>query len=168
MKDSEYELHEIAKLLPTLTRKIVDLENELQESEAKNALSRMFSSKRNPGQTRAERDRIMRDIEQKEKAETRIESRLPLQKKEIKSLKKSAEESIAWLEINPSEKHIESKRGAKLQEQSEIQKQLTALQEEISGKKKELLENARVIACTAYKIAKKSREGIEGFRVRAT
>jgi len=48
LKNSEYELHEIAKLLPTLTRKIVDLENELQESEAKNALSRMFSSKLYP------------------------------------------------------------------------------------------------------------------------
>jgi superfamily I DNA and/or RNA helicase len=151
LESTESSLNEIKKSKPVLKTRIKELEIELKESEAKNAISRIFSSKRNPGQIRTEIDQISRDLEQKGKSEKRLQEAIPLQKREIESLTKSATESIEWLKRNPTEKHIENRRTTKLAEQAEIQKTISNLQEQINGKKKELLEKARVIACTAYK-----------------
>lgn len=151
LADAESELKAISQKKTQYKLRLSELALELKISEEKNAISRVFSGMRNPGQIRAEIDDIKREQEQKNKAEKRIKEALPIQKMEVAELQKSAKNSILWLEKNPSERHIEDKRTAKIVEQTELQKVIAALQEQITGKKKELLERARVIACTAYK-----------------
>lgn len=131
--------------------KMKSLEKELQVSEAKNAISRLFGSIRNPVQIRLELDQLKNNVDQLEKLAKQISSNLPNMKREVETLKVSSSKSVKWLESNPSESSIENKIIENRKLQVEIQKQIDALQLEISGKRKELIAKARVTACTAYK-----------------
>lgn len=151
MANQEAELKDSKKKIPEYKVRIKALEEELRDSEAKNAVSRFFGSTRKPAQIRVEREQIIKNREQIEKAVERISAALPNLVKEVDSLRISSAKSVKWLSINPSESSIDVKITANRDEQSELQKKIDKLQEEISGKKKEIVAKARVVACTAYK-----------------
>ena len=98
-----------------------------------------------------ERDQTVKNAEQAEKSIDRGKSALPNLKKEVESLEISSAKSVKWLTLNPTEASIEVKIIANKNEQSELQKRIDKLQEEISGKRKQIVADARVVACTAYK-----------------
>ena len=147
----EIELKESKKKITDSKARIKSLESELAESEAKNAVSRFFGSTRNPGQIRMERDQVMKSQELAKKSVDRGTTSLPNLQKEVASLEVASAKSVKWLTLNPSEASIDAKITANKNEQSELQKKIDKLQEEISGKRKQIVAEARVVACTAYK-----------------
>jgi hypothetical protein len=149
--EMELKIKESKKNTSVLKEKIKSLDEELLISEAKNAVSRLFGSIRNPGQIRLERDQVDKNLDQLGKLIKRIADDLPNMKKEVESLKVSSAKSVKWLESNPSESGIESKITENRNLQADIQKKIDELQLEIAGKRKEIIAKARVVACTAYK-----------------
>ena len=147
----ELELKESRKKIVDSKSRLKILEDELRESEAKNAVSRFFGSTRNPGQIRMERDQIVRNAAQAEKSLERGTASLPNLKREVESLQIASAKSVKWLAANPSEASIDIKITANRNDQSELQKRIDKLQEEIAGKRKQIVAEARVVACTAYK-----------------
>lgn len=147
----ELDLNESKRRITDSNTRIKSLEAELVESEAKSAISRFLSSTRNPGQIRMERDQTVRNREQAEKSIERCTAVLPNLKKEVESLEIASAKSVKWLARNPSEASIDAKIEANKHEQSELQNRIDKLQEEISGKRKQIVADARVVACTAYK-----------------
>ena len=147
----ELELKESRKKIVDSKSRLKILEDELRESEAKNAVSRFFGSTRNPGQIRMERDQIVRNAAQAEKSLERGTASLSNLKREVESLQIASAKSVKWLAANPSEASIDIKITANRNDQSELQKRIDKLQEEIAGKRKQIVAEARVVACTAYK-----------------
>lgn len=151
LSEMELKTKESKKKISEHKAKVKSLEEELLISEAKNAVSRLFGSIRNPGQIRLERDQVNKNVDQLEKLIKRISDDLPNMKREVESLKISSAKSVKWLESNPSESSIESKINENQNLQTVIQKKIDELQSEIGGKRKEIIAKARVVACTAYK-----------------
>jgi len=151
LSEMELKTKESKKKISEHKAKVKSLEEELLISEAKNAVSRLFGSIRNPGQIRLERDQVNKNVDQLEKLIKRISEDLPNMKREVESLKVSSAKSVKWLESNPSESSIESKINENQNLQTVIQTKIDELQSEIGGKRKEIIAKARVVACTAYK-----------------
>jgi superfamily I DNA and/or RNA helicase len=147
----EQEIRDSKKIIVDSKARIKSLEVELAESEAKSAVSRFFGATRNPGQIRMERDQLNRNVEQAEKSNKRCTTSLPNLKKEVESLQAASAKSVKWLILNPSEASIDAKITVNRSQQSELQKRIEKLQVEITGKRKQIVADARVVACTAYK-----------------
>jgi superfamily I DNA and/or RNA helicase len=98
-----------------------------------------------------ERDQVAKDLDQAKKAIDRGTTALPNLIKEVDALEIASAKSVKWLKLNPSEASIDAKITANKNEQTELQKRIDKLQEEISGKRKQIIAEARVVACTAYK-----------------
>lgn len=151
LSKQEDELGESQKLIAKTKSEIKALEFELKESEAKSAVGRFFGSARNPNQIRGAIALTQKNMDLAEKSVGRITAALPNLKREVESLEKAAAKSIKWLNLNPSEASIDSKISANKEEQASLQKRIDEFQKEISGKRKQLIAEARVVACTAYK-----------------
>jgi superfamily I DNA and/or RNA helicase len=149
--DQELELKKSRKTITDSKVHLKSLEEELRESESKNAVSRFFGSARNPGQIRMDRDKEAKNIEQAKKSIDRGTAALPNLIREVETLQLASAKSVKWLALNPTESSIDAKITATKGEQSELQKKIAKSQEEIAGKRKEIVAEARVVACTAYK-----------------
>ena len=137
--------------VPEHKKRIVDLENELSVSNAKNGLIRMLSKTRNPGAIRVDINSSQSKKDQAEKTILRLTSEIVVVEKEITEIDSQATESKAWLAKHPDGAMIKSGLEALRAEIVTDEKAIEDIQEEISKKRAEIMQRARVIACTAYK-----------------
>jgi len=127
------------------------LDAELNEARTKSALGRMFSSKRNP-------NTIQRDIAQagltKERHEAAVLSALSeiarLQQQETEQ-KKSSTEAKGWLQAHPQASTASRRANDLKEEVQSLKAALEAISDEIASKYSDILQRAKVIACTAYR-----------------
>ena len=132
-------------------KRLLELENELVNSNAKNGLARMFSKTRNPGAIRVDINTSQSKKEQAEKAISRLTSDVETIELEIIEIDNKATESKAWLAKHPDGAKIKSEVEALRVEISADEKAIEDIQEEISKKRTEIMQRAKVIACTAYR-----------------
>ncbi len=149
------ELREDAKKfknnIPQIKNKISELETELNAASSKSGIGRLFSGKRNPGAINIDLDSEKSKQVQAKKALTRISGEMKEVEEEISEIEKQSASSTAWLAKNPNAKDLKNIINA---EQIEIVKNETLIveiQKQIAEKRAEILERARVIACTAFK-----------------
>ena len=132
-------------------KRLLELQNELVNSNAKNGLARMFSKTRNPGAIRVDINTSQSKKEQAEKAISRLTSDVETIELEIIEIDNKATESKAWLAKHPDGAKIKSEVEALRVEISADEKAIEDIQEEISKKRTEIMQRAKVIACTAYR-----------------
>jgi len=137
--------------VPELKRRLSELENELANSNAKNGLVRMFSKTRNPGAIRVDINTSKSKREQAEKAISRLTSEIDIIESEIIAIDNDAAESKAWLAKHPDGAKIKSEMDTLRAEIVTDEKVIEDIQEEISKKRTEIMQRAKVIACTAYR-----------------
>jgi superfamily I DNA and/or RNA helicase len=137
--------------IPVFMAKIAALENELTETISKSGIGRMFSKSRNPGAIRININETQSKYDQAHKAVLRITSEIPIVEQEILEIERDAATSKEWLTQNPDAANIATKIASLRGETAIDEEAIAVLQEEISQKRTALMQNAQVIACTAYK-----------------
>jgi hypothetical protein len=131
--------------------KISKLESELIESESKNGITRLFAGARKPGQVRYDLDQRQRDLKQNQVNYDRlISEKLEFKELETKT-KAEAGNAEQWLKKNDSFKKANEESTKLKSEAADLSQEIEKLNEDLANLKKNLLINARVIACTAYR-----------------
>ncbi len=141
----------INKDMPNIEARISYLEKELSEASSKSGIGRFFTGKRNPGTINIDLNSQKSKLEQNIKNIARIAGDQLKVESEIKEIEKQSAESLLWLKNNPEAPSLGSQIEVKRAEISEKENTITALQEEIGKKRIEILNRARVVACTAFK-----------------
>lgn len=128
-----------------------ELQGELNEAESKSALSRMFGKGRNPGQIRLDINAKQSRKDQAEKSYIRLSTEIGALEREIESIDSQAKTSLEWLKKHPDISVLSKKADELGALVSLEEKQIETLQEEIAAKRTEMLQQAKVISCTAYR-----------------
>ena len=149
--DLKKDLEKAKSEIPVFMAKITALENELSETNSKSGIGRMFSKLRNPGAIRIDINETQSKNDQTHKAVLRITSEIPIVEKEILEIDRDAVTSKEWLAQNLDAVNLANEIASLKDETSIDEKAIEALQEEISQKRIAIMQNAQVIACTAYK-----------------
>jgi superfamily I DNA and/or RNA helicase len=134
-----------------LKSRVAELEVELNSSNSKSNIGRMFSKTRNPGVIRLDINSAQSKKEQFEKSILRISAEIALVVKEIEEIDKITEYSKLWLARNPQASSIGEQIQSLRDQAKEDENAIEVLQEEISKKRTQIMQNAKVIACTAYR-----------------
>jgi len=144
IREKENEKHQLNGLIERLHQ-------ELKESEFRSGLSRFFSGSRKPGQVRL-------DIDQRERSLSQIivnKERLISEKDELvekqKSVVAEAKKAKKWLDSHPD---LEGSHAQVLIKQVEAQtmaKTIETLNEDLAKLRSQIISQAKVIACTAYR-----------------
>ena len=151
IENSKVELLQCKGEQTSLIGRIDFLENELKAAENKGALARTFAKMRNPGQIRLEILSEKSKKDQLEKRILRLEAELPLLEKELANIDKETKSSENWLKKNAKDVDFKQSFAKLKNETAQIEIQIKTIQDEISNKRKSILDAAKVIACTAYK-----------------
>jgi superfamily I DNA and/or RNA helicase len=151
VSDLKKDLEKAKSEIPAFMAKITALENELSETNSKSGIGRMFSKLRNPGAIRIDINETQSKNDQTHKAVLRITSEIPIVEKEILEIDRDAVTSKEWLAQNLDAVNLANEIASLKDETSIDEKAIEALQEEISQKRIGIMQNAQVIACTAYK-----------------
>ena len=130
---------------------ITNLEEELNLANSKSGIGRLISKTRNPGAVRLDINLMQSKKEQAEKAILRISAEIPSLENEKTEIEKAASASLSWLAKNPNGTKIKIEIETLKREAANDEKMIEMLQEEISLKRISILQNSKVIACTAYK-----------------
>lgn len=151
IENSKVELLQNKGELTSLIGRIDFLESELTSAENKGAIARTFAKMRNPGQIRLDilSEKAKRD--QLEKRILRLEAELPKLEKELANIDKETKSSENWLKKNAKDLDFKQSFTKMKNEIAQIETQIKTIQDEISNKRKSILDDAKVIACTAYK-----------------
>ena len=133
-----------------LTRQGV-LNAELRESESKSGLVRLFSGKRNPGQIRIDINQTERSKSQNEQSIERIEQDLVSNQKEIAQARIEAKKAESWFSSNQQQVKLSQEFNEGKNKVGQLTSAVDSLNEELSKLRSQLVSDARVIACTAYR-----------------
>jgi superfamily I DNA and/or RNA helicase len=145
------DLNKAKKEIPALNSRIAELEQEFTQANSKSGIGRMFSKSRNPGAIRLDINSAQSKKNQADKAVLRISSEIPILEKEIAEIDRAAAASKAWLAKHSEGPKLIIEIDSLKSETAVDEKAIEALQEEISQKRTAIMQNAMVIACTAYK-----------------
>jgi flagellar biosynthesis GTPase FlhF len=145
------ELEGFRQLVPKLTSQIGELESELSISVGRSAIGRMFSKSRNPGAIRIDINIAQSKKDQADKSVLRIASEIPQLEKEVKEIEEQTKVSREWLQKHPE--GIKAKNELEVLQKESIadEKLIEDIQEEISNKRLSILQDSKVVACTAYR-----------------
>ena len=145
------ELKSSKKDIPLLKAKIVDLEAELSIASSKTGIGRFIAKTRKPAVISSEINSVQSKKSQADKAVLRLSAQIPLLEREIDEVELQIEKSKTWLAKHPNAAGIEAEVKILRTETASDTKLIEGIQEEISKKRTELMQKAKVIACTAYK-----------------
>lgn len=145
------DLKKAKKEIPALKSLIAELEAEFAQANSKSGIGRMFSKSRNPGAIRIDINSVQAKKSQADKAVLRISSEIPTLEKEIAEIERATTTAKAWLAKHPEGPKLKAQIETLRSEATADEKSIEALQEEISQKRTLIMQNAKVIACTAYK-----------------
>jgi superfamily I DNA and/or RNA helicase len=151
VKGLREDLKKAKKDIPALKSQISELEAEFSQANSKTGIGRMFSKSRNPGAIRLDINAAQSKKDQADKAVLRISSEIPALEKEVEEINRAAATSKAWLAKHPDGAKLKSEIESLKNETSIDEKAIEAIQEEISQKRTSIMQNAQVIACTAYR-----------------
>ncbi len=151
IKNLESELGQKKDFFEQLLSKSAALETELAESEKKSGLGRLFSGKRNPGQIRSDINQIQRNKEQNEKSIVKINEDLKGVREVSKNASVEAKKAERWLASNQSQAKLSEELRGGREESSTLSSQIESLNEELSRLRSDIVRQAQVIACTAYR-----------------
>lgn len=151
VKGLREDLKKAKKDIPALKSQISELEAEFSQANSKTGIGRMFSKSRNPGAIRLDINAAQSKKDQADKAVLRISSEIPSLEKEVEEIERAAAASKAWLAKHPDGTKLKAEIESLKNETSVDEKAIEAIQEEISQKRSSIMQNAQVIACTAYR-----------------
>ena len=151
VKGLKDDLKKAKKDIPALKSQISELEAEFSQANSKTGIGRMFSKSRNPGVIRLDINAAQSKKDQADKAVLRITSEIPALEKEVEEIDRAAANSKAWLAKHPDGIKLKAEIDSLKHETSIDEKAIEAIQEEISQKRTSIMQNAQVIACTAYR-----------------
>jgi len=145
------ELEELRQMVPKLILQIEELESELSISAGKSGIGRILSKTRNPGVIRLDINSAQSKKDQADKSVLRIASEIPQLEKEVKEIEEQTKVSREWLQKHPE--GIKAKNEVEVLQKESIadEKLIEDIQEEISSKRLSILQDSKVIACTAYR-----------------
>ena len=145
------ELKALKKSVPTLRAAITKLEEEHALASSKTGIGRLLSKSRSPGTISIEINTLQNKKEQSDKSIQRVTREIPSLEKEIVEVELRAGAARSWLRKNPEAKNAKTRISTLKTEVASAEKAIQAIQEEISKKRISIMEQAKVIACTAYK-----------------
>ncbi len=145
------DLKKAKKDIPALKSRITELEAEFSQANTKTGIGRMFSKTRNPGAIKLDINAAQSKKDQADKAVLRISSEIPALEKEVEETDRAAAASRAWLAKHPDAAKLKTEIESLKNQASIDEKAIEAIQEEISQKRTAIMQNAKVIACTAYR-----------------
>ena len=151
VKGLREDLKKAKKDIPALKSQISELEAEFSQANSKTGIGRMFSKSRNPGAIRLDINAAQSKKDQADKAVLRISSEIPSLEKEVEEIERAAAASKTWLAKHPDGTKLKAEIESLKNETSVDEKAIEAIQEEISQKRTSIMQNAQVIACTAYR-----------------
>ena len=142
---------ELEKEIKNFEKSLKILNDELEISKSKNSISRVMNKIRKPNHIQTE---IREVLNSKEKRSQNLKEninklyKLTQKKSDIESELKKAKN---WLKNNPDSSKLKSKIDKNIDELNSKEVRIEFLQKEISQMQNKILEEAKVIACTAYK-----------------
>jgi hypothetical protein len=139
------------KEISMLVQKITELEAEFAHTNSKSSIGRMLSKSRNPGAISLDINSTQSKKEQLDKSVMRIFSEIAALEKETAEVDRAAATSKAWLAKHPDGAKLKGEIETLKSETAVEEKAIEAIQEEISQKRTAIMQNAQVIACTAYR-----------------
>jgi superfamily I DNA and/or RNA helicase len=145
------ELEELRQMVPKLISQIEELERELLISAGKSGIGRILSKTRNPGVIRLDINSAQSKKDQADKSVLRIASEIPQLEKEVKEIEEQTKVSREWLQKHPEGIKAKNEVEALQKESIADEKLIEDIQEEISSKRLSILQDSKVIACTAYR-----------------
>ena len=151
VKGLKEDLKKAKKDIPALKSRITELEAEFSQANSKTGIGRMFSKSRNPGAIKLDINAAQTKKDQADKAVLRISSEIPTLEKEIAEVELAAASSKAWLAKHPDGNKLKIEIETLKNQTAAEEKAIEAIQEEISQKRTAIMQNAQVIACTAYR-----------------
>ena len=151
VKGLKEDLKKAKKDIPALKSRITELEAEFSQANSKTGIGRMFSKSRNPGAIKLDINAAQTKKDQADKAVLRISSEIPTLEKEIAEVELAAASSKAWLAKHPDGNKLRIEIETLKNQTAAEEKAIEAIQEEISQKRTAIMQNAQVIACTAYR-----------------
>ena len=151
VKGLKEDLKKAKKDIPALKSRITELEAEFSQANSKTGIGRMFSKSRNPGAIKLDINAAQTKKDQADKAVLRISSEIPTLEKEIAEVELAAASSKAWLAKHPDGNKLRIEIETLKNQTAAEEKAIEAIQEEISQKRIAIMQNAQVIACTAYR-----------------
>jgi superfamily I DNA and/or RNA helicase len=151
VKGLKEDLKKAKKDIPTLKSRITELEAEFSQANSKTGIGRMFSKSRNPGAIKLDINAAQTKKDQADKAVLRISSEIPTLEREIAEVELAAASSKVWLAKHPDGNKLKIEIETLKNQTAAEEKAIEAIQEEISQKRTAIMQNAQVIACTAYR-----------------
>jgi superfamily I DNA and/or RNA helicase len=145
------ELKKGKREISTLVQRITALEAEFAQANSKSSIGRMLSKSRNPGAISLDINSAQSKKEQLDKSVMRIFSEIAALEKETAEVDRAAATSKAWLAKHPDAAKLKGEIETLKSETAVEEKAIEAIQEEISQKRTAIMQNAQVIACTAYR-----------------
>ena len=137
--------------IPRIEIKIWSLENELEEINALNGLSRVLRRRRRPDVVRADILSAQRRKSSVEELSLKLLPEIATLERELRDLEQQAKHSREWLEQHPEAPDLAALIVEQMKTETQLKLQIHAVQEATAGTRTRILNDARVVACTAYK-----------------